>query len=396
MEYSTLAGDQSAHGFANAEAIEHYLSAIQAASKLPITAAGAVADLHAKCAAVLSVVGRHPEALDEYANALNCARSARDRQRECRFLLGLSWAQFNAHQIETMLKTCQESAALAQELGEVAIQASIAIAQAQAKAVSEGTAADIILQAEEAARLAESLKEPRLLAQTRTVLGTILQWNGDFARSKDHLHKGLEVARAAHAGFFFGMSLFQLGHVSLSLGEYEQALGYYRQLNEYAQAAGEAFWLARAPNCLGSISLELYDFNRALEFELEGDEAARRYSAWPEPRAHALLKAGLIHFEHTDYGRAEEFFLRAWELLDVDLSGRYRWHIPLLNGRGALALSRGDSDSALRFASESLELARKTHARKHEGRSGLSLGRRPAALHKSKTTLAAIVLVGFV
>jgi tetratricopeptide (TPR) repeat protein len=171
-----------------------------------------------------------------------------------------------------------------------------------------------------------------------------------------------------------GVSLFQLGHASLSQGDYEQALDWYRQVSEYGQASGEAFWLARAPNCLGSASLELYDLDHALELQLEGDEAARRYSAWPEPRAHALLKAGLVYFERSDYGRAEEYFLRAWDLLDVDLSGRYRWHIPLLHARGALALARGQHDEAWRFASESLENARKTYARKHEPRAQRLLG----------------------
>jgi tetratricopeptide (TPR) repeat protein len=170
------------------------------------------------------------------------------------------------------------------------MQASSAIAQAQGRGVCEGIAPDIIAQADEAARLAKTLNEPRLLAQTPAILGSVLQWNGEFERSAEHLHKGLEVARAAHAGFFMGVSLFQLGHASLSQGEYEQALDWYRQVSEYAHASGEAFWLARAPNCVGSVSLELYDLDHALERQLEGNEAARRYSAWPEPRAHALLE----------------------------------------------------------------------------------------------------------
>jgi tetratricopeptide (TPR) repeat protein len=83
---------------------------------------------------------------------------------------------------------------------------------------------------------------------------------------------------------------------------------------------------------------------------------------------HSLLKAGLAHLERTDYGRAEEFFLRAWELLDADDFVRWRWHIPLLHARGALALVRNRHEEAWRFAVESLELARKTYARKHEAR----------------------------
>jgi tetratricopeptide (TPR) repeat protein len=196
----------------------------------------------------------------------------------------------------------------------------------------------------------------------------MLQWNGAFERALGHLHKGLEFAREGHSGLIFGQSLFCLGHLSLSHGEYEQALGWYQQFDDYAQAAGDTFWLARVPNCVGSVSLELYDLNRALELQLEGDEAGRKYSAWPEPRGHSLLKAGLVHFERTDYDRAEEFFLRAWDLLEVDDVSRFRWYIPLLHARGALALARGRHDEAGRFAAESLELARKTYARKHEAR----------------------------
>jgi len=366
MQYSRLAGDQCSHSFANAEAIEHYAHAIDAAARVPLTASGAVGDLHANRGGVLSIIGRHQEAIDDYARALDYARSGNDRTRECRFLLGLSLAQFNAHQIDAMLDTSERSGALAEELGEVAIQASGTIASALAKGICNGATPEIIEQAEEAVRLAETLTDQRLLAQTSATLGQLLQWHGEFARALGPLHKGLEFAREAHAGFAFGQSLFSLGNLSLSLGEYEQALDWYRQLTEYAQAAGDAFWLPRIPNCTGAVSLELYDLDRALELQLEGDEAARKYSPWPEPRGHSLLKAGLVHLERTDYGRAEEFFLRAWALLEMDDVSRYRWHIPLLYARGALELARGHHDEAAQFATAALELARKTHSRKHE------------------------------
>ena len=368
MEYSTLAGDQATQSFANAEAVEHYARAIDAGLKLPLTASGALADLHSKRGSVLSTIGRHQEAIDEHLRALDCARSANDRTRECHFLLALSWAQFNAHQIEAMLQTCEMTSALANELNQVSVQASSLIASAFGRVCCEGARPEILKRAEDAVQLAQTLSEPRLLAQTSVMLGAMLQWNGQFEGAEDHLHKGLELARESHAGFDFGHSLFQLGNISLSRGEYEKAQGWYRQLTEYAQAAGDAFWLARTPNCAGAVPLELYDLDRALELQLEGDEAARRYSAFPEPRGHSLLKAGLVHLERTDYSRAEEFFLRAWGLLEVDDVSRWRWNIPLLHARGALALARGQHDEAWRFASESLELARKTYARKHEAR----------------------------
>jgi tetratricopeptide (TPR) repeat protein len=168
------------------------------------------------------------------------------------------------------------------------------------------------------------------------------------------------------------------------------------RLNDYAQAAGDAFWLARIPNCAGAVFLELYDLDRALELQLEGDEAARKYSAWPEPRGHSLLKAGLVHLERTDYGRAEEFFLRAWALLELDDVSRFRWYIPLLHARGALALARGRHDEAGQFGIESLELARKTYSRKHEARAQRPQGEILAAtghLKESAPMLEASVIL---
>jgi tetratricopeptide (TPR) repeat protein len=52
--------------------------------------------------------------------------------------------------------------------------------------------------------------------------------------------------------------------------------------------------------------------------------------------------------------------------LEMDNVSRYRWHIPLLYARGALELARGHHDEAAQFATEALELARRTHSRKHE------------------------------
>ena len=90
----------NAHTLANAEAIEHYTHAIDATAKVPLTASGAIETPYASRGGILSVIGRHQEAIDDYASRLSAPVPGNDRARECRFLLGLSLAQFNAHQIE--------------------------------------------------------------------------------------------------------------------------------------------------------------------------------------------------------------------------------------------------------------------------------------------------------
>jgi tetratricopeptide (TPR) repeat protein len=154
----------------------------------------------------------------------------------------------------------------------------------------------------------------------------------------------------------------------VSTGNYEEALRWYRRLDDYARAARDPFWMARAPNSVGGVHLELFDLGEALRLNLEGDEVAQKVFPWPEPRGHALLKAGLAHLALGDHGLADEFFRRAWALLEVDVWFRWRWHIPLLRARGELALAEGRLDEAGRFADESLAMARQSDSRKHVAR----------------------------
>jgi len=62
---------------------------------------------------------------------------------------------------------------------------------------------------------------------------------------------------------------------------------------------------------------------------------------------------------------AEEFFRRAWTLLEEDAWYRWRWHIPLLRARGEMALAEGRLDEAWTYATQSLEMATQTDSRKH-------------------------------
>ena len=119
---------------------------------------------------------------------------------------------------------------------------------------------------------------------------------------------------------------------------------------------------------IGAVHLELYDLDVAAQLNLEAEEIARASWPWPEPRGHSWLKVGLGHLEKDQHGKAEEFLQRAWNLLEEDTWYRWRWHIPLLRARGALALAEGRLDDAAKFAAESLEMATAHDSRKHIAR----------------------------
>lgn len=219
--------------------------------------------------------------------------------------------------------------------------------------------------AEAGVRFATDLGRPNLVAQTHAILGQVLQWQGDLARARPYLSEALAQAQHEHMGFWSGLAMFGLGHACTSGGRYEEALQWYQRLRDYAFASGDNFFMIRVPNLIGGLYLEVFDLDEALQRNLESDELAQRLSPWPEPRGHSLVKAGLAHLYRGEYSQAEACYQRALPLLEQDTWLRWRWHMPLLWARGALALAQGQYDDAWTYATQSLELAARTGSRKH-------------------------------
>jgi class 3 adenylate cyclase/tetratricopeptide (TPR) repeat protein len=369
MEYSILAGDRTAHAFANAEAKEHYARALRAAAQVsPSLDPGVLAHLHEKHGTVLMILAEYEEAVAAYRRALELIRQGKNRQDEIEILVELSMVYVNSHREEPAIEYSEQALVIARELGDQASQAICLANRVYTVETGRGPTVETMRDAEESLRLAREIEDPKLQAQTLIQLGRTLQWRADFDRSLAHLHEGAELAQRMHTGFMFGQAAFFTGHAYLAKGEYEEALRWYQQLSEYASAAGDKFHIARAPNCIGGVHLELFDLDEAVRVNLEAEEVARKTWPWPEPRGHCLVKAGLAHLLQDERDLAEECFRRAWTLLDADIWMRWRWHIPLLRARGELALVQGRLDEAWTYATQSLELATQTNSRKHIAR----------------------------
>jgi class 3 adenylate cyclase/tetratricopeptide (TPR) repeat protein len=366
LGYGLLAGDRAAHAYANAEASDHYRRALAAMEKLsPPPPVRARAEVHAKLAMVLNVLGEYDDAVHEYGKGLELLRQAGDRRGEVEMLLGLSLTYNLYHRGEEALAHAEQALGLARQLGDRALQAGSLANRLMALSAGYGRIVEATPDAEEALGLSKEIGDVSLLTQTLLFTGQCLQWRADFDSALANLHEGLRLANQTHQGFFAGFGFFFIGHAYLARGEYEEALRWYRRLSDYAASAGDKFWLARAPNILGGVHLELYDLEEAIQLDLEGDEVAQKMFPWPEPRGHSLLKVGLAYLRRGEHGLADEFFRRAWTLLEGDVWFRWRWHIPLLRARGELALAQGKPDEAWAFATQSLEMATQSDSRKH-------------------------------
>ena len=367
LEYSVLAGDRAAHAFANAEAHKHYTRALEAAGKLT-PEPGILASLHVKYAVVLATLTEYEAAVTAYQRALELVRQVGDRRREIEILAGLSHVYTWYHRPEPALAYNDQALAMARELGDQASQSGCLAIRWFIRVTSYGQLLEAMPDAEEALHLARAVGDPNLLAHALFYLGWSLQWRADFDRGLAYLYEGAEQAERAHVGLCIGGTALQIGVAKADKGEYEEALRWYQRASDYAFAAGDKVFMARVPNFIGGVYLELFDLDEAIRLNLEGDEVARQWWPWPEPRGHSLLKVGLAHLERGEHGLAEEFFRRAWALLEEDIFLRWRWHIPLLRARGELALAEGRIDEAWSFATQSLELATQTDSRKHVAR----------------------------
>jgi class 3 adenylate cyclase/tetratricopeptide (TPR) repeat protein len=369
LDYSVLAGDRAAHAFANVEAHKHYTRALEAAGKrAPAPDPGTLARLHEKHAAALTVLTEYEAAAAAYQRALELIQQVGDRRGEIEILAGLSHVYNWYHRPEPALAYNDQALAMARELGDQASQSGCLAIWWFIRVTSYGQLLEAMPDAEEALHLARAVGDPKLLTQALFYLGWSLQWRADFDRGLAYLYEGAEQAERAHAGFFIGGTALQIGVAKADKGEYEEALRWYQRASDYAFAAGDKVFMARVPNFIGGIHLELFDLDEAIRLNLEGDRAAQQWWPWPEPRGHSLLKVGLAHLERGEHGRAEEFFRRAWALLEEDIFLRWRWHIPLLRARGELALAEGRHNEAWSFATQSLELATQTDSRKHVAR----------------------------
>ncbi len=365
VTYSLLAGDRAAHAFANHEARRHYARGLDVAERETAhVEAGLLARLHAKHAAVLSILAEYDAAVAEYRRALELVRPLGDRNREIEILVALSGVYYWGHNAESARQAANEALAIAREVGDRAAEAGCLGMRAET-AVADGTLIQATADIEEALRLSHEIGEPRLRAQILTSAGRVLQFRGEFDRAIAYLREGVQLARQEYLGDFLGLALYVLGHAHLAKGAYEDALRWYQELGEYAEAAGDKLYIVRVPNCLAGVYLDVYDLAAAIRLNEEGDDVAKRLWRWPEPRGHSLVKLALAHLYRDDHARAQAALGRARELLELDTWGRFTWEIPFLRACGELELAEGRPEEAWRYATASLTMAAQCGRPKH-------------------------------
>lgn len=146
-----------------------------------------------------------------------------------------------------------------------------------------------------------------------------------------------------------------LGTVYDLLGEYDQALGYYREMLRYAWILNDRAKGGVGYNKIGRAHRSLGEYDRALEhFHL----ALELFRSFDDIRgiASTLDDIGKIHWIRGNYSEAETFYTAGLHLRREASDAR---SVALsLNHLGSLKLQQGDLNEAMVYFREALELRR--------------------------------------
>ncbi|HLF27559.1 MAG TPA: hypothetical protein VJG32_14590 [Anaerolineae bacterium] len=256
LKYFTLAGDQAARQYANAEAGVHYTRALELA-RAPLTLPDLEVDrlvhLYVGLGRVLQLSGRHEAALATYAEMESLARARGDRSLELAALMERATVHATLTPLQDAAlagKILKQALALAQALGD---------RQAEAKVywnlmlveLYGGTTYQAVAYGEKSLALARRLGMREQLAFTLNDLGTSYLFVGQVKRGWAALREVSELWRELGNLPMLSDSLSNSTLVCNYLGEYDEALRLGQEAVQISQSIGNRWGQSHALGMLG-------------------------------------------------------------------------------------------------------------------------------------------------
>jgi predicted ATPase len=305
-------------------------------------------------------------------------------------LLALGHATLWTERDAETLATALEAHALAAELtDETAVPSALALeSQALAMRGAEGDLDRALELGDRALELwvpgtrAEDLRHHLHLHADTTY------WVGRYEQSRELSRQTRALARDIHSA----ESLLRGGGAEAlalaGLGRHEEAIAIWDELFVLASELGQN--AAVLLNYSALAYRELYDTDEARRRTEESLEIVGS-GGFGMPRQFAgsdLLFTDLIAGE---IGRAEEAWPRLWAAA-AEATAWTTWLIAgrLACARSEIAAATGDIDAALEWATQSIDIARRTKRRKYEARSSTLLGQALAKLGRRDESLSAL------
>ena len=367
LEYLLKAADKAAQALATQEALALYDQALDAVRRLDAAVGPEIPmAIHQAKSDLYFVRSDFERSRAEGELLLTLARRVGDRQREGTALVGMCHASLRAHDFDQALGCAGQAIKVAEELGANLVQASGHFIMANVYA-----ATGRLDQAREAS--------DRALARSRSageiadrrfpiyVPGLLKNWEGEYAEAARLLAEAMHTARKHNLPFPLLFVFFTYGITLTGKGDYDEALAMLQEGLALSEKMGDEVLRHRLLNSLGWLHMELMDLDRALDFNREGADGARKRGD-PETIANAELNLGDIFLAKGDFDLAQEYLVGVDRLVKDPATSdwmKWRYSTHLFSSLGELWLARGDPSKAQEFATQCLELAKRTNARKY-------------------------------
>jgi predicted ATPase len=371
LHFARLAGTAAAAEYANRQAIQLFLLALERAQRLPD--AETIEDrqaIHAALGELLLITGQRLDAGEHLQAGLSLAEERGDRHAQARFYRFLARLSENQadypqalHWIEAGLQALGDDET--DETSELLNNAGLILSR-------QGELAAAQAKAERCLLIANRLERPATRARACNLLGHIARLRGDNRQAVENFSQALALYRQANDLNGQAISFNQMATALFNLSEWREANGYFSQAREMFEKIGDPYHRAFTDNNLGWIALNQGRLDEALVYLQGGLATLEQVGASPYVKGAFHSNLGLVYMRRGELQQAAAEFDASQALFE---QAGARDFLPELNrNRADLALLAGDLPHAEAFARTALELAQTLNIRLEAGHSLRVLG----------------------
>ncbi len=321
-------------------------------------------------------LGQMQEALSSFKSMLSRASDIGDKEAQAEALFRLGWAYFYTHHPRSAQKYLKKAMEIsyAENIKETLRKASSFLGYVYAVLGKLKQAKPILL---ESAAVGKTIGDPEGRAWATAYLLQYYNWIGDFNKALILSLELEELNEEIKSPFFNILLHFRQGLIFGALGLIDEAKEKLLSGLEQLDIGDDKFWRPRFLNTLGWVHAEADEVDKALELNKKALVEALSVGQDPETVQNAQINVGENYLKMQDFTSAQEILEKSWE--EVKKPGlfytHWRYKTRLLINLADLYGKTGQQEKATYFLRKSLELIKKTEAKRHYARALLVKGR---------------------
>ena len=379
IEYLMLAAEKSNQNKAAQAASEFFREALKVVESAHISLdPDKERRIHQGLASASVDIGDIITALENYRKAMEVCQKHGVIADEMEILVDIGWAKwFTPMEREEAIRSYEEGIVRAKEVGDKGAESRILSTKGFYLAIL-GYWYEGYNMAAEAEAMALQTGNPRAVVATRGIRAVAERWLGRPGKTvelteglTDALSKMFNLTQLSGLIFIRGLSLAEIGRI-------EDAFAALKYGIDLCEKFGGAVHLGRLYNTLGYCFNEVHHPKEAWKWNLKSEEIARKlmeqYPMGGPIAAEIVAQANVNLMENLfDQGKTEEAWDRIKSFEEESKSPNYyrsrdRWETRLDFLTSLILLQRDNIDEAEARIIKNLEISRREHTKKIEGR----------------------------